>query len=123
MRMIHIEDLMELADAWNRFSCKPVRRKMKTGEVIDENKSVKWNRDQVCKNNEEYEQEVKRLNTEKNNLLVKFQSHCCSYIMQETGVSLEKAKKIYLYIYMEKHSYGLHEAITALDDLLVLFKD
>ena len=121
--MVQIEDLIELADAWNRFSCKPVRRKMKTGEVIDENKSVKWNRDQVCKNNEEYEDEVNRLNTEKNNRLSEFQANCFSYIMQETGVSLERAKKIYWYIYNEKHYYGLYDCIASLDDLLELFKD
>lgn len=121
--IIYIEDLKELAEDWNRFSCRPTIRKMKIGEVIDENQSVKWNKEQVIKNNDEYERQVKMLNTEKNNRLTKFQELCYSYIIQETGVSMQTAKKIYWYIYQEKHAFGLIEAIASLDDLLEIFKD
>ena len=38
---------------------------VRDGYIFDEDKSVKWNREQVTKNNQKYQDEVKRLNQEK----------------------------------------------------------
>ena len=55
-------DLEEMAN----MSCKPSTTKPKTGDIIDEDKSVKWNREEVVRLQNEYEKEVKELNTAKN---------------------------------------------------------
>ena len=48
------------------MSCIPKNiKKVKPDHVFDENKSVKWNREQVEINNAAYRAEVARLNTEK----------------------------------------------------------
>lgn len=51
-----------------RMSCVPVGicKVRKKDYIFDENQSVKWNREQVEKNNLAYEKEVARLNTLKN---------------------------------------------------------
>jgi len=122
-RTIEIDDLKRLADEWLNFSCKPSIKKMKSDEVIDEDKSVKWNREQVAKNNNEYETQVKNLNTEKNSRLQNFKNGCYEYIIQESGVSEDMAKKIYNYVYRLCKSYGLYTAIEEMDVLLDIFRD
>ena len=48
------------------MSCKPVGMSLvEEGYVFDEDKSVKWNREQVSKHNQKYQDEVKRLNQAK----------------------------------------------------------
>lgn len=54
---------MQRVDA---MSCKPVFARFPNNFITDENKSVKWNREQVAKNHDTYDKEVARLNTEKN---------------------------------------------------------
>lgn len=114
--------LYDMANEYNNFSYKPKNKKYKIGEVIDEDKSVRWNREEVEKRNRLREEEVKRLNTEKNRLFIKWIDAVYIYIMQETKVKKEKAKDIYNYLYTEYHNYGLVEVLNHLDDLLYLFK-
>ena len=50
-----------------RMSCVPAGiRKVRADHVFDENQSVLWNRKQVEDNNQRFQEEVARLNTEKN---------------------------------------------------------
>lgn len=117
-----LDKLYDMAAEYNKFSCKPKERKYKIGEVFDDDKSVRWNREEVERRNKLHEEEAKRLNTEKNRLLIEWIDAVYIYIMQETKVKKEKAKDIYNYLYTEYHSYGLTEVLNHLDDLLYLFK-
>ena len=116
-----LQKLYDMAAEYDEFSCKPKERKYKIGEVIDEDKSVRWNREEVERRNKLHEEEVKRLNTEKNLLHVKWVEAVYAYIMQETGVKEKKAKDIYNYLYTHYHAYGMSEMLNHLDDLLWLF--
>lgn len=54
-------------EAMERMSCVPVGiRKVRADHIFDEERSVRWNREMVEKNNADYQAEVARLNTEKN---------------------------------------------------------
>ena len=54
-------------EAMERMSCVPASiRKVRADHIFDEEKSVRWNREMVEKNNADYQAEVARLNTEKN---------------------------------------------------------
>lgn len=50
----------------NNMSCKPNFTKLSKGWITDENQSVKWNREQVELNNQNYQKAVKELNIKKN---------------------------------------------------------
>ena len=54
---------MQKVDA---MRCKPDFTRLSNNFITDEDKSVKWNREQVEKNHTDYDKEVSRLNTEKN---------------------------------------------------------
>lgn len=119
---MEFENLCEMADEYTCFSCKPKGRKYKNGEVIDEDKSVRWNREEIKKRNELHDEEVKKLNMQKNKMLLEWIDAVKLYIMEETKVKKDKADKIYNYLYMKYHSYGLLELLANMDELLDLFK-
>lgn len=114
--------LYAMANEYLSFSCKPKSQKYKIGYVFDEDKSVKWNREEVERLNKLHEEEVKRLNIQKDKMFLEWVDAVKLYIMEETKVEKNQANKIYNYLYIEYHSYGLTEVIIHLDDLLELFK-
>ena len=61
-----LEELYEFADDWYKFSCKPTVQKYGKAHVFDENKSVKWNKEEVERRNKLHDEEVKQLQKEKN---------------------------------------------------------
>ena len=117
-----IEELYEFADDWYKFSCKPAVQKYGKAHVFDENKSVKWNKEEVERRNILHDEEVKQLQKEKNILFNKLVYSVKLYIIEETKVKKATADKIYNYLYNEYHSYGMHEVLNHLDELLELFK-
>ena len=114
MKVVKIDELIYLSNQYTDFSCKPSYKKYKEGTIFDEEKSVRWNREEVDRKN--------NLRREKNQMYEKLVNLIYQYIIQETKVSKERAAKIYNYLYEEYHSYGLTECINHLDDLLDLFE-
>ena len=69
MTQIEWNDIQSEYDAMNAMSCVPNGiRKVRADHVFDENQSVLWNRQQIEDNNRRYQEEVARLNTEKNKI-------------------------------------------------------
>lgn len=84
---------MQRVDA---MSCKPTFTRFPNNFITDENKSVKWNREQVVKNHNTYDKEVARLNTEKNKERDKVMQDVYLKIQQELpGLTLKKAKVLF----------------------------
>lgn len=84
---------MQRVDA---MSCKPTFARFPNNFITDENKSVKWNREQVVKNHNTYDKEVARLNTEKNKERDKVMQDVYLKIQQELpGLTLKKAKVLF----------------------------
>lgn len=123
MKAIRINELIFLSNKYLDFSCKPTYKKYKEGTIFDEDKSVKWNREEVAKRNLLYDDEVKNLNRQKNQMYTELINLIKIYITQETKVSDKQATKIWNYVYEEYHSHGLTGCINHLDDLLELFID
>lgn len=129
MRKITKSNLVEKDVRYVEFSCKPKNKKYSPGTVFDEDKSVKWNREELDRRNNLHEQEVKNLNTTKNKMRDSLIKDIKRYIAQETKVSDEKATQIYNYLYDQvlhkqigEKLCVLGELIDELDDLLCLFK-
>lgn len=84
---------MQRVDA---MSCKPAFARFPNNFITDENKSVKWNREQVVKNHNTYDKEVARLNTEKNKERDKVMRDVYLKMQQELpGLTLKKAKVLF----------------------------
>lgn len=102
------ESLQRMMDEVNRLSCKPGPefKKVAVGTILDEEKSVRWNREEVSRLQEEYTEEVKRLNRERNKKYVEVIEKIIAFIAEETGLSNEKAKILWEFTYGHHHAYG-----------------
>lgn len=122
-KMVERDDWDKIASDYDkacRMSCRPGDnfRKVKVGDVIDEEKSVRWNREEVERLRLAYDEEVKRLNREKNAAIVAIEDRAVKLIAYEADISEEKAKLLWDFVYERGHAYG--EMFNMLDDYIEL---
>ena len=111
------KDLEEMAN----MPCKPNWKKPRTGDVIDEEKSVRWNREEVERLQNAYENEVRKLNTIKNKKRDELYDELYKTIKHEVGnITIEDAKAIFNYAYEQEHSYGYNEVFIHLEEIIDL---
>ena len=109
------EDFITLA----HMSCKPTLVKPRANDVIDEEKSVRWNREEVERRILAYVDEVKRLNSEKNARRDALLKEVYETIKRDIkGISLNDAKKIWEYVYATKNDY--FDMFATLGDMVEL---
>ena len=116
------EKIVEEWTAWENMSCKPKTKRIKEGTVLDEDKSVRWNREEVERLNKEYDAVVAELNTKRNKARDMLYEHIYEYIIDEVGhnCTKKKATAIWDYAYEQGHAYGLSEIHCYLDEIIVL---
>lgn len=111
------KDLEEMAN----MPCKPNFKKPRIGDIIDEDKTVRWNREEVERLQKLYEDKVKKLNMEKNKRRDSLYEELYKTIKNEVGnITIEDAKVIFNYAYEQGHSYGYNEVFSHLDDIMDL---
>lgn len=121
-KKITVEAMCEAFDKYKDFSCVPKTSKYHLGQVIDEDKSVKWNREEVQRLNDLRIEEVKLLHKQKNKLYEEFKDMVCKYITQETKV--DKARSIKIFKFLEQKECLASNGqfcCDILDDLLEAF--
>ena len=118
-----IHEIMAEAKEMAAMSCKPQGRKLPQNHIIDETKSVIWNRKQVAAHNETYLNAVKDLNRKKNEWRDKLVAEIAEYISAQTDgkVTPAGAKLIWGYAYSESHSYGIESVFNTMNELVELF--
>lgn len=119
MNDITIEKLKKLANTYYDFSCEPAFKKFPQGYVIDEEKSVRWNREQVEKNHNDYDEEYIRLRQEKNKLFKNFETKCYEYLIQKANIGEKQASNVF--DYLDIRTDNLIELVNELDDIIKLF--
>lgn len=109
----------------NSMSCKPNFTKLPKGWITDENQSVKWNREQVELNNQNYQKAVVELNTKKNKMRDIVLNDIYKRIQYHVGhnLSLNSAIKIWNCAYKIGHESGLHEIKYHLDEIVDLVSE
>lgn len=116
-------EIQDEYDEMQRMSCVPAGiQKVRADHIFDEDKSVKWNREQVTKNNRKYQQEVARLNTEKNKRRDAIHEDIYRAIQKEVGhgLSRKKAMALWFCAYDKGHAFGIREIKCCLDELMEL---
>lgn len=127
------EDIQKEFDTVSQMSCKPRFSKVLDNYVFDENQSVKWNKEQVEKNNQRYDDEVACLRLKKrkahDDVLDLIYDKIRYEILRETGhtISHKKAQEIWTFAYERGHAYGFASIQSELSDLIglviILLKD
>lgn len=85
-KAIRIDELTFLSCRYADFPCKPNCKKYKEGTIFDEDKSLKWNREEVVKKNL-FMMKLKKLNRKKNQMYTELVHIIKQYIIQETNVT------------------------------------
>ena len=82
--------------------------------------SVRWNQEQVRLNNEKYQEEVKRLNREKNKRRDAIYEDIYQKIQEEVGSGLTRGGAVVIWNYAWElgHAYGISDVLSHLNDLM-----
>ena len=116
------EEIENAFEDLDRLSWSPNFCRLPEGYIIDENQSVKWNREQVRLTNENYRKELADLNAKKSEARSAILNDVYEYIQFEVGnnLSRESAIKIWEYAYAEGRDDGIHYIKCCLDDVIDL---
>lgn len=97
----------------------PERRGYREDHVFDENKSVKWNKEEVVRQNEKIKAQMDAYNKSKSEAQQEFKNDVESYILNNHNIKDNKdiAEEIYNKAYSDGHSGGLHEILNYADEI------
>ncbi len=87
-------------------------RKYREGEIIDEEMSVRWNREEAERRNENYVAKKQALIAKRNQRIDKITDEIVKYIASEVPCSEKKARFIWNEAYDDGHAYGINEIET-----------
>lgn len=116
-----IYDAIKLYEDELKKSFKPTVSKVPTGYVFDEEKSVRWNREQVDERNKAYTSERNRFYEERSKLFEDIHYKEISRIVQSLHVSDPCAERIWDFV--RNHKDSLYECLDFTEDLIDLLKD
>lgn len=93
------------------------------GDVIDEEKSVRWNREEVQRQRMAYLEEAKRLRRLRNEKITEAVDEAAAWIAEETGLTPDKAMILWAFVDQKGHAYGetfmlMYEYIPLIRELL-----
>lgn len=91
--------------------------------VIDEEKSVRWNREEVERRNKEMKERVEENRRQRREKERQQYDDIIRVYANDSGLSEEQIGKIYNYAYSQYHSSGMLEVIIEMDDLIDLVVD
>ena len=103
----------------------PDGKNLKYGYVFDEEKSVKWNAEQVEKYNSARNKEAFELQQNRNIAINEAADEICKLIVIEfyNKINVEQARVIYDMAYEDGHAFGYTEIRSVLGELIDKFKD
>lgn len=93
------------------------KRLLKDTDIIDEDKSVKWNREQIEKENEKIKLHNEAIKEAKKKGPLKFEDDLKAVIMGEHGLNADQASKVYRKAYEDGHSAGMSEILWNAQEL------
>lgn len=116
------EEIEQEWKEWDEMPYRPTKEKLPDDAVIDEDKSVRWNREEVKRLNNERKAEYVRLQNLKGQKGDEVYEHIYQYIMGELGkrCTHKKAEAIFSYAYELGHANDLSDIYDHLIDVMHL---
>ena len=87
---MRIEEIKEMVKSNAKMSCLPNFKRLPNNYITDEDKSVKWNMEQVKRNHLEYNEEVKRLQRIKTTDFNKIRDVLIEYICDKLKIKYNR---------------------------------
>lgn len=97
-------------------------KKLPSNHIEDENKSVKWNREFVERNNNDFLKAVADTQRKRSLAMNEAENKIVKYIQKESKTSEKGAKAIFDMAYREGHAFGLNDVKCWICDLVELVK-
>lgn len=113
-------------DFWRTFSCRPDKKEYpypKAGDILDEDKSVKWNREEVERQRQAYLNRVDELNKCENVIGNAFDNRIVTLLAKDYGFSKEESRKIWNFAYEQEHSGGTRSVYNTYVDFADVYTD
>ena len=98
-------------------------KKFSSNHIIDEDQTVRWNREEVARLNAEYDEEEKRLKDVKFDARYEFLTALFKSLASEHEISVCEAETIWSYAYGKCHSYGYNDVLCEFEDAAELYND
>ena len=102
------------------IKCPKPKRLLKDTDIIDEDKSVKWNREQIEKENEKIKLHNEAIKEAKEKGPRVFKDDLIATLMGEHGLNADQASRVYRKAYEDGHSAGMHEILWNAQELGLL---
>lgn len=119
---IKVTNVEELKDAINSgyYESVPYLKinYLKEGTTIDENETIKWNRDEVERLNAETKQKLEENRAERVAMNEKETNDIITAYSNYSGFSKEAVNVVYSYAHQESHAYGIQEILGTLEEVL-----
>lgn len=125
-----LTDINVILESWEmfykNFNCKPDEKefpKYNRGDVIDEDKSVKWNREEIERRINARTEEVKRLQTLRNKLDNLYEKIAIKVLAKEYKISIKEACILWRKAYEDSHSSGITSVYHTFVELADMYED
>lgn len=92
--------------------------------IFDEDKSVKWNREEVVRHNQQIRENNQRYREDRYNALKEAEAAIIDYLQAEfSDVSISIIKEFYKYIYEREYydNYDIEQVIDVCEEILEIF--
>ena len=113
-------------DFLGNFSCKPDRNEFPypdLGMIIDEEKSVKWNREELYRQRAAFETRVEDLNKYKNLINVHFKEQLNRVLAKDSHITIAEIKKLFDFAYDTDYTKGIRIVVNTYEDLAKMYKE
>lgn len=113
-------------DFLGNFSCKPDRDEFpypKIGTIIDEDRSVKWNKEEVDRQRAVFETRVEDLNKYKNLINIHFKEQLTRTLAKDNHITIAESKKLFDFAYKIDYTKGIRTVVNTYKDLAKMYKE
>lgn len=125
-----LTDINVILESWEmfykNFSCKPDEKefpKYNRGDIIDEDKSVKWNREEIERRINVRAEEVKRLQKLGNKLDNLYEKTIIKALANKYKISVKEAGIIWRKAYEDSHSFGVKYVYDTFVELADMYEE
>lgn len=125
-----LTDVDEILESWDKFltnfDWRPDKKEFPIyhrGQIIDEDKSIKWNREEVERCRAAHEAEEKRLWVLRNELDSLYEKTLMKALAEEYEISTKEASIIWAQAYADNHSFGLSSVYDRFDELSDMYRE
>lgn len=125
-----LTDVDEILESWDKFltnfDWRPDKKEFPIyhrGQIIDEDKSIKWNREEVERYRAAREAEEKRLWVLRNELDSLYEKTLMKALADEYEISTKEASIIWTQAYADNHSFGISSVYNKFGELAYMYHE